>query len=120
MEEGVTAVTMERFRNYIGKAVVLEKVKEAVMKNAYGLAGSYLPDPPEDFDELEFVSDWDGENNLALMVTVELMEIKRIFFGIASNEKPDVVRGLSDTELRELLERKGDVFVSFFDYITLD
>jgi hypothetical protein len=109
---------MERFRNYVGKTVVMEKVKEAVAQNAYGLAGQYLPDPPEDFDEFEFITDWDGENKLALMVTVEMMKVKRIFFGISSPENPDVVRGLSDTELKELLEKKGDVFVSFFDHIT--
>ncbi|MDD5452217.1 MAG: hypothetical protein PHT49_10020 [Desulfovibrionales bacterium] len=109
---------MERFRNYVGKTVVLEKVREAVAQNAYGLAGRYLPDPPEDFDEFEFITDWDGENKLALMVTVEMMKVKRIFFGISSPENPDVVRGLSDTELKELLEKKGGVFVSFFDHIT--
>ncbi|MEW6327803.1 MAG: hypothetical protein AB1487_09485 [Thermodesulfobacteriota bacterium] len=109
---------MERFRSYIGKTVVLERVKEAVAQNAYELAGRYLPDPPEDFDEFEFVTDWDGENKLALMVTVEMMKIKRIFFGILSPQNPDVVRGLSGTELKELLEKKGDAFISFFDYIT--
>lgn len=109
---------MERFRNYVGKTVVLEKVREAVAQNAYGLAGRYLPDPPEDFDEFEFITDWDGENKLALMVTVEMMKVKRIFFGISSPENPDVVRGLSTTELKGLLGKKGDAFVNFFDYIT--
>jgi hypothetical protein len=109
---------MERFRRYIGSTVSLESIKDANGLASYGVTCRYLPDPPEDFDEFEFVSDFEGTKNLGLMVTVESMMIKRIFFGFISAEDPDVVSGLTDAQLTRLLDQQGDSFIRFFDFIT--
>jgi hypothetical protein len=109
---------MERFRRYIGSTINLANIKDAEGLASCGVTCRYLPDPPEDFDEFEFVSDFEGTKNLGLMVTVESMMIRRIFFGFISAEDPDVVSGLTDGQLTRLLDQQGDTFIRFFDFIT--
>ncbi|MBW1770507.1 MAG: hypothetical protein JRF64_05340 [Deltaproteobacteria bacterium] len=109
---------MERFRKYMGSTINLENIKNAEAIKVFGVACRHLPDPPEDFDEFEFVSDFGGTNNLGLMVTVESMMIKRIYFGLISAEDPDIITGLTDEQLTRLLDQQGDAFIRFFDFIT--
>jgi hypothetical protein len=109
---------MERFRRYIGSTISLENIKDAEGLTTFGVTCRHLPDPPEDFDEFEFISDFEGTNNLGLMVTVESMMIKRIFFGFISTEDPDIITPLSDVQLKGLLDQRGDALTRFFDYIT--
>lgn len=80
----------------------------------------YLPDPPEDYDEFEFVTDFGGgKQNLGFMVTIELMKIKKLLFGMISAEDPDAVRPLTEVEMEELLNARGDELVRFVEYITV-
>ncbi len=109
---------MERFKKYIDKKISLENIKDSRQVGSFGLRCRYLPDPPEDFDEFEFVTDFGGKENLGLMVTIELMRIKKVFFGMISSEDPDVIRPLTESELGNFFEERGDQMVSFFDYIT--
>ena len=109
---------MQRFKQYMGKSINLNNIKDANQLASFGITCRYLPDPPEDFDEFEFVSDYRGEKNLGLMVTVEMEKIKRIFFGMISPDNPDVVRPLTEDGLKELLDEKGADFLRFFEYIT--
>ena len=108
---------MQRFKQYMSERINLNKVKDANRLASFGMICRYLPDPPEDFDEFEFVSDYRGKENLGLMVTVEMEKIKRIFFGMISPDDPDVVRPLTEDELKDLLDEKGANFLKFFDYI---
>jgi len=109
---------MERIRKYLGLTVNLDNIKDAKGLKALGFTCRYLPDPPEDFDEFEFVTDLEELDNLGLMVAVELMTIKRIFFGLISPEDPDDITALSDAQLKNLLARHGQTLIRFFDYIT--
>jgi hypothetical protein len=109
---------MQRFKQYVDKRIHLNNIKDANRLASFGIICRYLPDPPEDFDEFEFVSDYRGQENLGLMVAVELEKIKRIFFGMISLDNPDVVRPLNTAELKELLDEKGPNFLRFFEYIT--
>ncbi len=97
---------MQRFKQYMGKSVNVNNIKDADQLASFGMICRYLPDPPEDFDEFEFVSDYHGKDNLGVMVTVEMEKIKRMFFGMISPDDPDVVRALTETELKELLDEK--------------
>ena len=109
---------MERFKQYVDKLINLNNIKNAGQLASFGMICRYLPDPPEDFDEFEFVSDYRGEKNLGLMVAVEMEKIKRIFFGMISPDNPDVVRSLTEDELKKLLNEKGANFLRFFAYLT--
>jgi hypothetical protein len=102
----------------MGKRINLDNIKDINQLASFRMICRYLPDPPEDFDEFEFVIDYHGEEKLGLMVTVEMEKIKRIFFGMISLDNPDVVRALAEDELKELLDEKGANFLRFFEYIT--
>ncbi|NVL90836.1 MAG: hypothetical protein HWN69_07580 [Desulfobacterales bacterium] len=109
---------MERLKRYIGSKISLDNIKDAENLKAFGFACRYLPDPPEDFDEFEFVTDFEGMNNLGLMVTVEMAKIKKIFFGLFSPDDPDIVSALTEDQLKNFLDQRGDTLIRFFDYIT--
>jgi hypothetical protein len=102
----------------MGSEINLENIKNAEGIKAFGVTCRYLPDPPEDFDEFEFVTDFGGTNNLGLMVTVELMTIKRIYFGLISPDDPDIITGMPDPQLKAFLDHRGGSLTRFFDYIT--
>lgn len=82
---------MELLRKYVGKTVNLENIRDADKLKTLGFVCRHLPDPPEDFDEFEFVTDLGELKNLGLMVTIELMKIKRVFFGLISPDNPDIL-----------------------------
>jgi hypothetical protein len=110
---------MELVRKYLGRTINLEHIKDAEALHALGFSCRYLPDPPEDFDEFEFTAELGGITNLGLMVTVESMAIKRVFFGLISPDDPDVVTGLGESQVEEIFERSGEAVSGFFDFITL-
>lgn len=110
---------MQRFKKYVGREVSLPNIKDSARLETYGMTCRYLPDPPEDYDEFEFVTDFaGGKQNLGFMITIELMKIKKLLFGMISPEDPDVVRPLTESEMEELLNSRGDQLVSFVEYIT--
>jgi hypothetical protein len=109
---------MDALRKYVDLPVNLDNVKNAGELKKLGFACRYLPDPPEDFDEFEFVTELAGITNLGLMVTVESMKIKRIFFGIISRDDPDLITGVSVSELNSIFEQSGEQVSRFFDWIT--
>ncbi|MEW6182175.1 MAG: hypothetical protein AB1500_03225 [Bacillota bacterium] len=109
---------MERLREYVGKKLSVERVKDSDALLTNGIVCRYLPDPPEDFDEFEFTFDFEDET-VVLLVTVELGNIKRLYFSLADHDDPDVTRPLTDDQLKRLLSSKGDRLVRFLDHITL-
>ena len=109
---------MDALRKYVDLPVNLDNIKNAGRLKELGFVCRYLPDPPEDFDEFEFVTELAGIDNLGLMVTVESMKIKRIFFGILSPDDPDLVTGVSETQLDSIFEESGEKVSRFFDCIT--
>lgn len=109
---------MDALRKYVDLPVNLDNIKNAGQLKELGFTCRYLPDPPEDFDEFEFVTELAGIENLGLMVTVESMKIKRIFFGIISPDDPDLVTGVSEAQLDSIFEQSSEKVSRFFDCIT--
>lgn len=109
---------MVRFRKYMDREHNLKNVKDTKQLAAYGITCTYLPDPIEDFDELEFRTDFGGQNNIVIMVTLELGKIKRVMFSVADEGNPDIIRALTESQLESFLSNKGENLVEFFDYIT--
>ncbi len=109
---------MERLSKYVDSLINLDRIKNTEGIKTFGFVCRYLPDPPEDFDEFEFSADIGAIDNLGLMVTVETMKIKRIFFGLVSPDNPDVVTGLSEDQVKRIFDQSGDRVLKFFDYIT--
>ena len=108
---------MKRFRKYIDKSLNTENTKNSSQLNLFGITGKHLPYPPEEFDEFEFSTDFAGQE-IHIGVAVQMGKIKRIMFSLADKEDPDIVKGLTESQLKDLLAEKGDKLISFFEYIT--
>ncbi len=109
---------MKRFSVYMDRVVNHSRVRESEKLKGFHITCRYMPDPPEDFDEYEFGIDFRGEQDRAVAVTIEKGEIKRILLGATVPGNPDMLAPLSDTEIEELLETRGDDLVKFFEFIT--
>lgn len=108
---------MERFRRYFERTLNVENVKNSDRLCVFGITCRYLPEPMEDFDELEFTTEF-GSHAVLISIVVQSGKIKRIQFTLLDPENPDVVKGLTESQLKDLLTQKGDQLVDFFDYIT--
>ncbi len=109
---------MRRFSEYMNREVRHENVKNKEKLRDFGITCRYLPDPPEDFDEYEFGIDYEGSQDRAVAVTIEKGRISRMLFGATVPDNPDMLKPLSDEELGQLLEKRGDKLIEFFQYIT--
>ena len=109
---------MKRFREYIDKALDIDRIKDTGKLQEWGISIRYFPDPVEDFDEFEFGLDYEGKEDVAFVVTIEKGEIKRMLFGMPDKDNPEILRPMNDGQLSALLDKKGDALVSFFRYVT--
>ncbi|AEG15085.1 hypothetical protein Desku_1503 [Desulfofundulus kuznetsovii DSM 6115] len=110
---------MERFRKYMDKEINPENLKDTERINCLGISCTYLPDPPEDFDEFEFSMDFNEQENIVITVAIESGKIKRVMFSVADKENPYEIRSLTPSQIEELLLNKGDQLVQFFEFITI-
>ena len=55
---------------------------------------------------------------MGLMVTVQSMKIVKVFFGLIDPDNPDIVRGLTEEQLKSIFDRAESAVLGFFDYIT--
>lgn len=108
---------MERFRPYLGKKLNLERIKNPGELEAFDVTCTYLPDPPADFDEFEFRTDFLAARDLVITLAVEKGEVKRVMFGLAG-EDPEDIRSLTRQQLDELLLRRGARIEDFLAYVT--
>ena len=108
---------MRRFRKYFDKTFNAVNAKNAAQLCAFGITCKFLSDPLEDFDEVEFITDFANQDVL-ISIVVQSDKIKRIQFTLLDTENPDAVKGLSESQIKDLLVQKGDQLDGFFNYIT--
>ncbi|MEW6002779.1 MAG: hypothetical protein AB1638_09070, partial [Nitrospirota bacterium] len=108
---------MQRFKKYIDKELKLANVKDSDQLETFGIICTTLPDPPEDFDEFEFTTDYGGQN-VVIGVAVQEGKIKRVMFVLADEKEPDVLRPFTEAQLKDFLDQRGEQLVGFFEYIT--
>ena len=110
--------SMEQLKPYVGKEIDLANIKNSERLKDFGFVCRYLPDPPEDFDEFEFVTEIGELRNLGLIVTVQSMRIAKVFFGLIDPDNPDMIKGLTEEQLASLFATAESNILGFFDYIT--
>jgi hypothetical protein len=108
---------MKRFRKYFEETLNVVNAKNADQLRAFGVSCKSISEPLEDFDEVEFITDFAGQEVL-ISIVVQSGKIKRIQFTLVDTENPDAVKGLTESQIEDLLTHKGDQLVAFFDYIT--
>ncbi|MEW6163342.1 MAG: hypothetical protein AB1606_08555, partial [Nitrospirota bacterium] len=67
---------MKRFRKYFDKTLNIKNIKNSNQLSAFGGTSKSLPEPLDDFDEVEFITDF-GDQNVLISIVVVLNEIKR-------------------------------------------
>jgi hypothetical protein len=108
---------MVRFKKYIEKDILLENARNVDKVKTFGITPRYVPDTPDEFEEFEFVTDFDGRS-VSIGVSVQSGKIKRILVGLIDPADPDSFMALSKPQLEEFLNQKGEKLVLFFDYVT--
>jgi len=108
---------MRRFRKYFDKTFNVINAKNLDQLSAFGVTCKSLSEPLEDFEEVEFTTNFNNQDVL-ISVVVQSGKINRIQFTLLDPENPDAVKGLTESQLKDLLMQKGDQLVEFFDYIT--
>lgn len=110
-------VVMQRFKKYIGMGARNENIRNTGRFSDFGITSRYIPDSIGDFDECEFLVDPE-KKDIVLCVAILEGKIKRIMFIQTDQIDPDAVRPLTESELGDMLGRRGDRIVAFFEYIT--
>jgi len=108
---------MQRFKKYIGKHIRMDNIRDADQILTYGLQSQYVPEELEEFEECEFLTDFSGRD-LIVCVTVLEKKIKRVMFVLTDPADPDAVAPLTESQLGDFLNQKGEKLLSFFEYIT--
>jgi len=108
---------MQRFKKYIGKEVILDKFRDSAKIATFGVTCKSLPETLGDFEEIELAIDF-VEQEILLAIAVLENKIKRIMFVQVDEEDPDACRPLTETQLKDLLEQKGEYLFNFFVYVT--
>lgn len=104
---------MERFKPFIGKDIIIEKVKDIENLKNYSLSCQYMPESFEEFEEIEFKME-----NVIIGIAILEGKIKRILIAKPDEEDPEICRALSKEELEKFLIENGDRLVKFFRSIT--
>ncbi len=107
---------MERLKAVIGRRISLDCIKDRKALADFGIECSYLPDPPDIFDEFEFRMEWTG-GRVSFLVAVEQDRVQRLLFGQVDEEDPDLFRPLPEETLSHFISEKGDELCAFFDHI---
>jgi hypothetical protein len=108
---------MKRFRKYFDETLNTLNAKNIDRLRAFEVSCKSISEPLEDFDEVEFITDF-ADQDVLISVVVQSGKINRIQFTLLDPENPDAVKGLTESQLKDLLMQKGDQLVEFFDYIT--
>lgn len=108
---------MQRFKKYIGKDVKVESMKNEDQIKNFGINCRYVPGQLEEFGEFEYTADFDGQD-VVICVAVLLGKLKRIMFVLADKADQDNVKPLTEAQLNDFLNQKGEHLVNFFEYIT--
>lgn len=108
---------MVRFKKFLEKDINLEKIKNSDQLVTFGIAIKDVPDTPEEFDEFDFTTDYGGQT-FKIVIGILAEKIKRVMIGFPDPEDTDNIIALSKEQLEDLLNKKGEKLVQFFEYIT--
>ncbi|WP_018084440.1 hypothetical protein [Desulfurispora thermophila] len=108
---------MQRFKPFLDRPINLVKAQDGTVLANLDLVATYLPEQLEEFDELEFRTAWQDQQEVVLTIATEMGRIKRVMFGLADRQNPDLVRSMNQEQLAAFLADKGEQLVTFFQHI---
>jgi len=109
---------VKRFRQFLGKELDTEKATNELELSKWNINVRYAPEIPDDFDEYEFGIDYKNKQDVGFLVALEKGEIARLLFGWTVPDNPDMLKPMSDKELKDLLKARGEALLEFFNFVT--
>ncbi|RKX59743.1 MAG: hypothetical protein DRP29_03975 [Thermodesulfobacteriota bacterium] len=107
----------EILKKYINKSINLQNIKNSKELEKFNIWCEYLPDPPEDFDEIEFRTNF-KDKTISIDIVIQSGKIQRIMFASVDPKDPTLVKSLTQSELQEFLKERESDLINFFNYIT--
>jgi hypothetical protein len=108
---------MERFRRFVGLAVDEERIADRGFLDTLGVRARWIPDPIDEFDEVEVALTLDQERDLVVSATIEKARVARVMFGWGPAGDDDADRrGFTPEELPAVLERHAETVLALFDH----
>ena len=100
---------MERFRRFLGRTIEPERLADGAVLEDLGFRPRWIPEPLEEFDEIEVARSLDADRDLVVTVAVEQAKVARILFGHGPAGDDDADRrGFDEAEIAGMLDAHGD------------
>jgi len=110
---------MKRFQPFVGRVVDRSRLDEATVLEARRIEARYLPDSFEEFDEMEFLAPFEGQDKLVFSVALEQGRIMRILLGwVQPGDPDDAMRSLDDAGIERALALQGEALLGVLQEIT--
>ncbi len=100
---------MERLKPFIGRSVDAARLADRTALEALGFRARWIPEPLDEFDEIEVAVGLDGARDLLVTVAVEKAVVARILLGWGPAGDDDADRrGFEAEEIPAILEAHGE------------
>jgi len=109
---------MQRFKPYLHRPLVVDRLQDTEHLAALEVRGRWIPDPIEEFDEIDLALPLDDDRDLVITLALEQGELKRMQLGWAPPGDDDAdTRAFPEEELATVLEEKGADLVHLLEYL---
>ena len=109
---------MQRFRPYLHRLLVAERLGDTEHLAALDVRGRWIPDPIEDFDEIDLALPLDDKRDLVITLALEKGNIERMLLGWAPPGDDDAdARAFTEEELAAALESKGEELLRLLEFL---
>ena len=111
---------MKRLHKFIDREIDQKAVRNEKPLAEMGIKIRYVPDEIEEFDELEFgFSEPEGDRTIIFTMVLESWKLKRVSLGyIPEGGDEDDMHAFSEAELAQVMDKRGDTIVRFFETVT--
>ena len=110
---------MQRFRTYLHRPLAPDRLGDTEHLAVLDVRGRWIPDPIEEFDEIDLALPLDDERDLVVTLAVEKGNLERMLLGWAPPGDDDAdARAFTEDELAAALEEKGADLVRLMEYLS--
>jgi len=107
---------MERLRPFVGRIVDAARLADRAALEALGFRPRWIPEPLDDFDEIEVAIGLDDTRDLLVTAAVENAVVARILLGWGPAGDDDADRrGFEADEIPGVLEAHGEAIVALLE-----
>ena len=110
---------MKRFRVFLHRPLVADRLGDTEYLAALEVRGRWIPDPIEEFDEVDLALPLDDDRDLVVTLALEKGNLERMLLGWVPPGDDDAdARAFTEEELAAALEEKGADLVRLMEYLS--